>query len=1023
MNTFIFWDLTENNKERRLSAYSWFIILIGILLISGIGLFTRQQINYDYDRTVEESSEITMNLAKAYEEYVRRIINDGDKDLLNLKLTYEREGIFSPLFVAFEDSVAQDPSRNRVALLNEQGFVISSPDKNAIGINSSDREFFLVHRATDHNKLEIGKPIISKIDRSATIPLTRRINKPDGSFGGIVYIGLKVSFFLSYYDHVDLGQDQRISLIGPDGFIRARQSGNNSEAGQDVRSTEFWHIIQSGRPDGIYISLNPLDNITRLGAYRIMPDYPLIVSVGKSMEVVLADYKQRKQGYIFGTSLTSLFILIVCGLLISRNEKTRRLMAAVQLEKDRLSALITSISDEVWIFDANKQLTLVNPAVIQKFGSNPTSNFEVLHGDGIPRSVEEAPSFRALQGEIVRDEVELVKTPATGEWRSREVSASPVKDYDGKIIGSISIVRDITKRKRMEQKLQEINATLEDEIIERQASQESLNKLNGELMDMNVALEEEIMERKAAEQSLQETQAILQAALDNCQAGIVVADAPDGKVRYLNKAGQLITNHSKEYFNTGVNNYLMNWNIFHENGTAFEDHEVPLVRAIRYGETYSDEFIILRENGQSLSIWANAAPIKDEEGDIKAGIIIFLDISERKRIEKSLIKAKEEAEKANVAKSTFLANMSHEIRTPMNGIIGMTDITLMTNLQEQQREYLNIVKSSTMALLRVLNDILDYSKIEAGKIELEEASFDIWETTNEVIDLFTIAAKQKGLHIKLNINKEIPRTIFGDSVRLRQVLSNLVGNGVKFTSQGKIVIDIDIEEKYRDKVKLMFVVTDTGIGISDDKLEKLFKRFSQIDDSHTKQFGGTGLGLAISKKLIELMHGEIGVESKEGIGSRFFFTAVFGIHNKLEMPKQEIAHHELIQYKKSELKTILLAEDDPVSRNIVTIILEKNAFKVIAVENGREAIDVFEQEKIDVILMDINMPYLDGYSATALIRSKEKKMNFHTPIIAMTAYALKGDREKCLEAGMDAYISKPINLNELMEVINKYLIK
>ena len=593
----------------------------------------------------------------------------------------------------------------------------------------------------------------------------------------------------------------------------------------------------------------------------------------------------------------------------------------------------------------------------------------------------------------------------------------------------IIILLHITgQQKRTEVALKKAHDDMENKVQLRTselfAANQELSAMNEDFQKANQDLEEEIMERQLAEQSLQETQAILQAALDNCQAGIAIADASEARVRYLNKAGMLVCNKYEEDLvkDIDINRYFDSWTLIKENGVAYERNERPLVRAVLYGETSSNEVIIRREQFKDYTVLANAAPIRDLTGKITAGIVIFLDISERKNIEKSLIKAKEEAERANVAKSNFLANMSHEIRTPMNGIIGMTDITLMTNLQDDQREYLNIVKSSTMLLLRVLNDILDYSKIEAGKIDLEEAMFDIREITNEVVDLFNIAAKQKGLHIKLNISKEIPHRIIGDSVRLRQVLSNLVGNGVKFTSHGGIVIGIDSEKRYKNKVVLKFVVADTGIGIPDDKLDKLFKRFSQINDSYTKQFGGTGLGLAISQKLIELMDGEIGVESKEGVGSRFFFTAVFGLQEggilAIDSPQKATTQHKNTEYKK-----ILLAEDDLISRNLATLILEKNGFEVIAVENGKQAVDAFEQEKFELILMDINMPHLNGYTATATIRDQEKQIKFHTPIIAMTAYALKGDRERCLAAGMDDYISKPIELDKFIELINKWLTK
>ena len=388
-------------------------------------------------------------------------------------------------------------------------------------------------------------------------------------------------------------------------------------------------------------------------------------------------------------------------------------------------------------------------------------------------------------------------------------------------------------------------------------------------------------------------------------------------------------------------------------------------------------------------------------------------VAECNRVNKELLFAIDKAEEASRLKGEFLANMSHEIRTPMNGILGFTQLCLSTGLTEDQRDYLDTVERSAESLMQLLNDILDVSKIEAGKVELDRAPFSMRDCVESSTRTMFAAAQQKGLALTWDVDPRIPDTLVGDESRIRQVLLNLLGNAIKFTDEGSVSVTVGMEPAPDSSLVAHFAVRDTGPGIPADKRKIIFEPFRQADGSTTRRYGGTGLGLAISGGLVDIMGGRIWVESDLGRGSIFHFTAPFTLGAPV-MPKRKPAPATSLECAPL---AVLVAEDNVVSQRLVTALLKERGHSVTLAGNGCEVLDLVEQRDFDLILMDIQMPEMDGLQATAEIRYREGHKGTHIPIVAMTAHAMAGDRERCLDAGMDGYIAKPIHPGELMALI------
>lgn len=428
------------------------------------------------------------------------------------------------------------------------------------------------------------------------------------------------------------------------------------------------------------------------------------------------------------------------------------------------------------------------------------------------------------------------------------------------------------------------------------------------------------------------------------------------------------------------------------------------------------EFDLLTKDGRIKTVLLSGRAQTDAEGRYLRSFCIFFDITDRKRMQEELVSAKNLAESANNAKSEFLANMSHELRTPLNGILGMLQLLDNTELDNEQHEYVKLAAVSGNSLLQLLSDILDLSKVEAGKLCLAEREIDVPEIVRNSIDTFQNAALLKNISLTCRLAGDVPEKLIGDATRLRQILFNLIGNAMKFTNFGSVHVDVSCLPVAGDDTSRLYVsISDTGIGIPEDKIHKVFEAFTQADGSYTRKYGGTGLGLNVVKRLVELMGGSIAVDSEVGRGTTVHFSIVM---KKLDQGILEAEYGDGTPKAGRNSMKILVAEDDTINRYTISKFLEKLGHVVKTVENGREALKQLQMERFGCVFMDIQMPVMNGIEAVKNIRSGKDELS-RIPVVAVTAHAMQGDREIFLQAGMDDYISKPVDLDELEKVLGR----
>ncbi|MDD5248971.1 MAG: ATP-binding protein [Rhodocyclaceae bacterium] len=957
------------------------VVAYAMAVLLAIGI-VGYQLWSGYEQQIRNAESTVENLAWVLQQRLDATLRRTDSTLEDLVHSVRPQTLRRAAQLRFAKEVDAALAARRVKFPEISAFRFIDADGNLLYTsdpvmnfaNLADRPYFRQMRDNPNAGLVYSDVQVSRFTGQTVVVMGRAITSASGQFLGAAIAVLDLASYAKLFASIDLGPQGLISIRRTDSRLVLRKPDDPALVNKGV-AHPIQKLIDEGQTEGSMLYTAVTDGVERLFAFRRVPDYPFYFIVGVAKDDFLAGWKRQA---MITASLAVIALLIFSQLLFNLlRARARETENARRLEEreQNLRYVLEATGDGIWDWDIDRGHVRVNARFCEILGMGTQRSEFTAMELGRHGIKDEEPAYRDSLRSCLKGDASL--------W-----SECRLQRADGEIIWAL----------------------IRGDVVKRDASGRAARML-GSIAD--------ITQRKLASERLARSELELQTIIDT-EPDCVKLLAADGALLKMNHAGLEIIEAAS--FDQVAGRPLHDF-VVPEHRDAF----MALVRKVFDGGAGTLEFEIVGLKGTRRWLATHAVPLKDRDGRMLALLGVTRDITARKKTETELLHAVHAAEAANRAKSAFLATMSHEIRTPMNGILGMAQLLLMPELTADERlEFARTILNSGRTLLTLLNDILDLSKVEAGKLELTHAAVDPRQVVEETTTLFAELAAAKGLALEAKCRCAEGRRYSADPIRLRQMLSNLLGNAIKFTARGFVRIEVAEVECAGDEAVLEFAVADSGIGIPPDKQALLFKPFSQADSSTTREYGGSGLGLSIVRSLSHLMGGDVGVDSAMGQGSRFWFR--IRAHALREGEDSRLAARSGGSERETDAATgvsghVLVVEDNATNRKVIEALLGKLQVRASSVDNGQKAVEAITAGmRPDMVLMDVQMPVMDGLRATECIRRWENETaQPHLPIVALTAGAFDDDRQRCIAAGMDAFLVKPIDLNNLASVLAEWM--